>query len=118
MNERRYQLRRVWGAFFEQWDVLLCPVSHRRAAAYAAGRDMAVARRGERPISSYEMLFWPGVTCGYHLPASTAPTGMTQVGPPISVQIVDPFHGDRTTIHVAGLLERHWRSFVPPAGWE
>jgi amidase len=34
------------------------------------------------------------------------------------VQIVGPLYGDRTTIHVAGLLERHWRQFVPPPGWE
>ena len=26
LNERRFQLRRAWGAFFQEWDVLLCPV--------------------------------------------------------------------------------------------
>ena len=25
LNERRMQLRRIWGAFFQDWDVLLCP---------------------------------------------------------------------------------------------
>ncbi len=64
------------------------------------------------------MLFWPGVTCAFHLPASVAPIGMTEAGLPIGVQIVGPLHGDRTTIHVAGLLEQQWRSFVPPPGWE
>jgi amidase len=63
------------------------------------------------------MLFWPGLTCGYHLPATTAPIGVTDAGLPIGVQIVGPLYGDRTTIHVAGLLEQHWRSFVPPSDW-
>ena len=74
---------------------------------------------GERPRHPYnDMLFWPGLTCGFHLPATTAPIGMTEAGLPIGVQIVGPLYGDRTTIHVAGLLEQHWRSFVPPPGWE
>ena len=39
LNERRFRIRRVWGAFFRDWDVLLCPVHrHRRVAAYAARR--------------------------------------------------------------------------------
>ena len=42
---------------------------------------------------------------------------MTEAGLPIGVQIVGPLYGDRTTIHVAGLLEQHWRRFVPPPGW-
>ena len=70
-----------------------------------------------RTIPYNEMLFWPGITCGFHLPASVAPIGMSKAGLPIGVQIVGPFHGDRTTLHVAELLERHWRSFVPPSGW-
>jgi len=46
------------------------------------------------------------------------PIGVSEKGLPIGVQIVGPFHGDRTTLHVAELLEKHWRSFVPPAGWD
>ena len=26
LNEKRFQWRRVWSAFFREWDVLLCPV--------------------------------------------------------------------------------------------
>ena len=41
LNERRFQIRRVWGAFFQDWDVLLCPViATAGAAAYAAGPDL------------------------------------------------------------------------------
>jgi amidase len=64
-----------------------------------------------------DMLFWPGLTCGFHLPASVAPIGVAKSGLPIGVQIVGPLYGDRTTIRVAGLLEKAWQGFVPPAGW-
>jgi len=120
VNERRFQLRRAWGAFFQDWDVLLCPVIATAALPHMQQgepweRHMTV---NGRTIPYDDMLFWPGVTCAYHLPASTAPIGTTSAGLPIGVQIVGPLYGDRTTIHVAGLLERHWRQFVPPPGWE
>jgi len=78
----------------------------------------AMQYRADFIVKGLIALFWPGVTCAYHLPASTAPIGTTSAGLPIGVQIVGPLYGDRTTIHVAGLLERHWRQFVPPPGWE
>jgi amidase len=120
LNERRFHIRRIWGAFFRDWDVLLCPV-----ITTAALPHMQQGETWERQVTVNgrivpynDMLFWPGITCAFHLPATTAPIGMSEAGLPIGVQIVGPFHGDRTTIHVAGLLERHWRNFVPPPGWE
>jgi amidase len=120
MHERRFQIRRVWGQFFREWDVLLCP-----AMATPALPHMQQGETWERRVTVdghtipyNDMLFWPGITCAFHLPASVAPIGLSQAGLPIGVQIVGPFHGDRTTIHVAELLEQHWRQFVPPPGWE
>jgi amidase len=120
LNERRFQIRRIWGEFFRDWDALLCPV-----IATAALPHMQQGQTWERQVTVNgrtmpynDMLFWPGITCAFHLPASVAPIGMTEAGLPIGVQIVGAFHGDRTTIHVAGLLEQHWRQFVPPPGWE
>jgi amidase len=120
LNERRMQIRRIWGAFFQEWDVLLCP-----AIATAALPHMQQGETWERKftvngrsIPYNDMLFWPGITCAFHLPGSVAPIGMTKAGLPIGVQIVGPFNGDRTTIHVAGLLEKQWRAFVPPPGWD
>jgi amidase len=69
-------------------------------------------------ISYNDLLFWPGITGGYHLPASVAPLGATADGLPFGVQIAGPLYGDRTTIAVAALLERSWRAFVAPAGYD
>jgi amidase len=120
LNERRHQLRRIWGAFFQEWDVLLCPV--------IASPALPLMEKGETwerrhtvnglEISYNDMLFWPGLTCGYHLPATVAPLGMTKAGLPVGVQVVGPLYGDRLTIHVAGLLEKMWRSFESPPGWD
>lgn len=119
LNERRHQLRRTWSAFFRHWDVLLCP-----AMATPALPHMQQGQTWERTVTVEghvipynDMLFWPGLTGAFHLPASVAPIGLSQSGLPIGVQIVGPIYGDRTTIAVAELLEASWRGFAPPPGW-
>ncbi len=120
LNERRQQMRRLWGDFFKRWDVLLCPV-----IATAALPHMQEGETWERSlvvngreIAYNDMLFWPGITCAFHLPASVAPIGLSGSGLPIGVQIAGPMGGDRTTIRMAEMLELSFRSFVPPPGWE
>jgi amidase len=119
LNERRHQIRRAWAAFFQDWDVLLCPTLAVPALPHMQERataDRTYTVEG-RTIAYNDMLFWPGVTCGYHLPASVAPIGLSSAGLPIGVQIVGPLFGDRTTIHVAGLIEQAGHAFVPPPNW-
>jgi amidase len=120
LNERRAQFRRAWGAFFQQWDVLLCPAIATAALPHMRENptwERQVTVNG-RSIPYNDMLFWPGIVGAFHVPATMAPIAMTGTGLPLGVQIVGPLYGDRTTIHVAGLLERHWRGFVPPPGWD
>ena len=120
LNEQRMQYRRAWSAFFGEWDVLLCPVIATEALPHMQQGDTyerTFVVNG-RTIPYNDMLFWPGLTCGYHLPASVAPLGVTDAGLPIGVQIVGPIYGDRTTIAVAAMLEQAWRGFVAPKGWE
>ncbi|MBV8455402.1 MAG: amidase, partial [Acetobacteraceae bacterium] len=50
--------------------------------------------------------------------ATVAPVGLSQSGLPIGIQIAGPLYSDRITIAVAELLEKSWRAFVPPAGWD
>ena len=45
------------------------------------------------------------------------PNVETILGPeglPVGVQIVGPQYGDRTCIHFARMIERHYQPFVPP----
>jgi len=115
-NERRYKFRRAWSAFFREWDVLLCPTIS--SAAYPHMFDgepweRRISIEGQE-IAYNDMLFWPGLTGGFHLPSTIAPMGLTKQGLPLGVQIAGPIHGDRTTIAVAAMLEQAWRGFTPP----
>ena len=120
LNEQRHRMRRAWGSFFREWDVLLCPVLgsptwQHMTEGEVVDRRLTVAGQD---VPYNNLLFWPGITGGFHLPASVAPLGITQGGLPYGVQIAGPLYGDRTTIAVAGLLERSWRAFVAPPGYQ
>lgn len=119
LNELRAKFRRAWSAFFQDWDVLLCPPIATAALPHrqdGATWERSISING-RTMAYNDMLFWPGLTCGFHLPASIAPLGMTRGGLPLGVQIAGPVHGDRTTIAVARVLEEAWRGFEAPAVW-
>jgi len=119
LNEQRARFRRAWTAFFREWDVLLCPPMSTPALLHmqqGATWERRYAVNG-RSIPYNDMLFWPGLTCGYHLPATVAPIARTAAGLPVGVQIVGPVYGDRITIAAATLLEAAGCGFVAPAGW-
>jgi len=120
LNERRHRIRRAWTAFFRDWDVLLCPVIATGAMPHRQDGQTWERRItvDGREIAYNDQLFWPGLTGGFHLPATVAPMGFTRAGLPLGVQIAGPVYGDRTTIAVAALLEQAWLGFVPPAGWQ
>ena len=119
VNERRMKFRRIWSAFFREWDVLLSPV-----ITTAALPHMQEGRVWERHVTvnghsaAYnDMLFWPGLTAGFHLPATVAPIGFTKAGLPIGVQIAGPIYGDRMTLMAAALFEQAGYVFRPPPSY-
>jgi len=118
-SNRRHQMRLAWAAFFEDWDVLLCP-----NAASAAFRHSMPGERWERMIPvngktqpATTQMWWAGIAGMCYLPGTAAPIGLSPEGLPLSVQIVGPQHGDLTTIRVAQLIEREYYSFVPPPSY-
>ena len=119
-HEIRERMRRAWAAFFRDWDVFLCPPAASPAQPHDhAGeryqRDITV--NGKR-VPTTEQLFWAGISGCFLLPGTVAPLGASKAGLPFGVQIVGPQYGDRTTIQLARLLEKAWRGFSPPPGWE
>ena len=119
LNHERARLRQVWGAFFNDWDVMFCP-----AASGAAFAQNEAGRRWERmlPVNGREapqtdQLFWAGWNGLPGLPGTVAPIGLTRSGLPVGVQIVAPYLEDLTGIEVAKLLERDYRGFEPPPGY-
>lgn len=118
-NETRQRMRHAWAAFFEDYDVLLCP-----AAASAAFAHDQKGERWERmipvngkPQPTTTQMFWAGYSGMAYLPSTVAPAGLSPEGLPIGVQIVGPAYGDLTTIAVAKWLEKGHRGFVAPGGY-
>jgi amidase len=118
-HDERHALRAVWARFFEEWDVLLCPVAATAAFPHDQKRD-----RAERTVvvdgheENYnDQLFWAGLASLAYLPATAAPAGMTSAGLPVGLQIVGPYLHDRTTIEFARLLAGEIGGFRPPAGY-
>ncbi len=119
LNEQRHRWRRTWSAFFREWDVLLCPAFSTAALPHRQDGtpwERRIAVDGTE-TGYADLLFWPGITGGYHLPATVAPMGFTKAGLPLCVQIAGPLYGDRSTIAAAALLEQAWMGFQPPPGW-
>ncbi|MCE2658669.1 MAG: amidase [Rubrivivax sp.] len=118
-DERRATLRRQWARFFDQWDLLICPV-----ATTAAFPHMQTGFRWERmvtvngrPQPSTDSLFWAGYPGLVGLPSTVVPLTASPEGLPIGAQIVGPVLGDPVCLRFARFLEEHWRAFVPPPGF-
>lgn len=119
LHNRRMGMRFAWDAFFQDWDVMLCPV-----AAGAAFPQNEARQRWEQtmPINGREapqtdQLFWAGWNGVVGLPGTVAPIGLTRSGLPVGVQIIAPYLEDLTGIEVAKLLERDYQAFAPPPGY-
>ena len=119
INERRHHMRLAWDAFFEDWDVLLCPI----AASTAFPHDH-VGKRHERLItvngkrvSTIDQRFWAGYSGAYYLPSTMAPLGLAADGLPVGVQIITRQYGDATSLKFAELIEREFGGFEPPPGY-
>jgi amidase len=117
MNEQRLGMAARWAAFFERYDVLLCPVL---ATAAFPHSDVPPQQRtltvNGREVPFENQLYWAGYAGLVHLPASVAPVGLSPEGLPIGVQIIGPRYGDLTTLRFARLLEQSYRAFQPPPG--
>jgi amidase len=119
LNERRHRMRLAWDAFFQDYDLMLCPVA--ASAAFPHNHDPDRGKRtivvNNKKVFQSDQLFWAGYSCATFLPASVAPIGQTSDGLPIGVQIVGPQYGDYDCIQFAKLLEKEYRSFVPPPAY-
>jgi amidase len=119
LDAQRHVYRRRWNAWFDQFDVLLCPVLTTAAIPHmtAPPWERTLVVNG-KPQPWANQLFWAGYGGAFYLPASVAPIGMTAGGLPVGVQIIGRQYADLTCIHFARLLERNYRAFVPPPDYD
>ena len=119
-DEARHKMRWKWHAFFEEWDLLLCPPAASAAFPHdqQGERYERTIRVNGKDVPTTDQLFWAGYPGEVYLPATVAPIGFTPAGLPVGVQIVGPQYADRATIDFARHLEREYQPFVPPPGYE
>lgn len=117
-DERRARLRQQWAAFFQQWDVVVCPIA--TSAAFAHNQKgfrwdrMIPVNGGLQPTT--QSLFWAGYPGLVGLPATVFPLTQSPDGLPIGAQVIGPVFADPVCLRFARYLEEQWRAFVPPPG--
>lgn len=116
LDEARQQLRARWAAFFDDYDVLLCPNVQTTAFPHDHSEPMQARHltvNGE-PRDYFEHVVWAGLATVSYLPATVAPVGQAADGLPVGIQIIGPYLEDRTTIAFAAALAGVVGGFVPP----
>jgi amidase len=116
MLDAQVAFRRRWAAFFEAFDVVIAPTFGTVAFPHVDEPDSS--RRtlsiDGRDTPYFDQLAWPALALLPNLPATAVPLGLSKGGLPVGAQVIGPYLEDRTTIHVAGLLEREFGGFVAP----
>jgi amidase len=120
LNNERHGLRRTYAAFFEDYDILLCPVG-----ASAATPHDHVGETWQRRVKvngkclpSTNHLFWAGYSGVVYLPATTGPAGTIGAGLPVGYQAIAASGRDKTAIALSRFIEREIVGFVPPPGFD
>lgn len=120
MDEERARLRATWAEWFEQYDLLICPVMG--TAAFPHTQDGEITDRtididGEQ-VPAISLIGWTGLIGVVGLPAAVPPLGRTASGLPVGAQVVAPYLRDRDAVHAAGLIAEVTGGYVPPPGFE
>jgi len=116
IREERSHLRLRWQAFFEEYDLLLCPAASSAAQPHdqEGERYQRTIRINGHDVPTTDQLFWAGYSGVVYLPSTVAPAGLTRSGLPVGLQIIGPYLGDRTCIEFARLIETEFGGFRPP----
>ncbi|MGI9432780.1 MAG: amidase family protein, partial [Myxococcota bacterium] len=116
-HRRRATLRGAWRAFFDEWDILICPQMPTTAFPHDhspwTGRTITVDG-AERDYG--EMVFWAGLITVAYLPSTVFPTGVADDGLPIGLQAASGAFQDATCLEFDRLMAEELGGFVPPPG--
>lgn len=117
-DAERMRLRTQWRSFFEEWDILLCPIMATTAFPHdqrpVPARTVTVNGK-EQPY--FDQVFWASLATLAYLPATVFPFGLSRDGLPIGLQAIGAEYADRTTIALARSMAEVAGGFVPPPGF-
>ncbi|MGI9294972.1 MAG: amidase [Pseudomonadales bacterium] len=114
-NNYREKLRYAWQAFFNDWDILLCPQMATTAFTHDHSKMSArtITVNGE-PQDYFKQVFWSGLVTAPYLPSTVFPSGLSGEGLPIGIQAVGAECNDYLTIEFSRLLGKEIGGFQPP----
>ena len=114
-NNHRFVMRQAWSAFFDDWDIVICPQMPTPAFPHDHGeymdRTMAIDGVDHEYMTQVN---WAGIITVAHLPSTVFPTGPSDDGLPIGLQAVGREFDDYITIDFTRLLAEEIGGFVPP----
>ena len=118
-NIQREKTRHAWSAFFDEWDILICP--QMATAAFPHDQSPMVGRTlkvDNEEQAYFQQIFWAGMIVNAYLPSTVFPTGLSREGLPIGLQAVGAPYRDYRTIEFARLISREIGGFVPPSNYD
>lgn len=117
--KHRAALNRIWAEWFEQYDLLLCPVI--ATPPFPHVREGKIMDRtitvGGETRSLVSAVSWPGLIGVLGLPSAAVPIGRTAAGLPVGMQIVAPFLHDRRAVRAAQLSTPVVGGYTTPPGF-
>ena len=117
-NDYRNGLRRLWQSFFEDWDIVLCPISVITAPPHDHRPDAIRTYDVDGVATPWSnQVFWASLATLSYLPSTAFPTGLAADGLPIGLQAIGSAYSDRTTIQFARLLTMELGGFSAPPGY-
>jgi len=117
-DRARMGIAHQWRDFFQQWDVIVCPVMPTPTFLHDHGDiETRRLRVDDREIPYKDQSAWSSIATLTGLPSTAMPIGPSEDGLPIGMQIIGPRLEDRTTIAFAQAVEREFGGFVAPPGF-
>lgn len=120
LNNERLKLRRQFNAFFDDWDIVLCPAAS--SAAWPHDQDGERWQRmitvNNKRVPTTDQLFWAGYSGVLYLPSTVGPAGLARAGLPVGYQAIAASGRDKWATAFSRLVEREIGGFVAPPGYE
>jgi amidase len=106
-NGLRQRQRALWSTFFEDYDVVLAPVMPTAAFEHDTERHIMerVLDVDGTDVSHAMAMAWCGAIGAMLLPVVTVPTGQTDSGLPVGVQVIGPYLSDLRLLALAQTID-------------
>lgn len=108
----------AWQKFFQDWDVLIGPMTLDSAFTHQTGNQRErTLLIDNKEVPYFNNILYPMLSIQCGLPSTAFPAGLDSQGLPLGLQAIGPYLEDKTTLRFAQLLEQEWNCFQAPPGY-